>query len=76
MTQKLLEALKLHYASRISRSETNLLNYFNNPAGIGEHPDVVSEVVKLVDQIAQDKSSLSVVDSLVQAPAEEQQEDK
>ena len=73
MTQKYIEALKLHYASRVSKAEANLLNYFNNPSGIAEHPDVVAELVKLVDEIGAAKGGLEIVDSLVQPtpPVEE-----
>lgn len=72
MTQKYIEALKLHYASRVSKAEANLLNYFNNPAGIAEHPDIVAELVKLVDEIGAAKGGLEIVDSLVQQPPPEE----
>lgn len=68
MEQKLVEALKLHYTAEIVRSEANLLNYFKNPAGVGEHPDVVNEMTKLIDRLSNARNSLTVVNSLVQSP--------
>ena len=70
MEQKLLEAVKAQYIARISKAEANLLNYFKNSAGIGDHSDVISEMVKLVDEISAAKGSLDTVASMVAPPAE------
>lgn len=66
MENKLLQALTSHYQSRIHRAEANLLVYFKSPAGIGEHPDVVGEMAKLVDEIANCRGCLDTVSALVQ----------
>jgi hypothetical protein len=70
MEQKLVQALVAHYNGEIQRAEANLINYFKNPAGIGEHPDIVGEMIKLVDSVSAARGGLDVVNSLVQAPAE------
>ena len=53
----LLTALKLKYMSEIQSATATLHIYINNPVGIGEHPQHLEEMDKLVDQIAtsQDK---------------------
>jgi len=66
MENKLLQALVAHYQARVSRAEANLMNYFNNSTGIGEHPDVVGEMVNLVDEISAARGSLQVLNSYVQ----------
>lgn len=71
MEQKLIETLKIHYTAQIARAEANLLNYFKNPAGIGEHPDVIGEMAKLVDALSSARGSLTVVSSLIQPPPAE-----
>jgi len=48
---KLLKALKLKYLAEISESEATLMIYFNNPVGIGEHPQILEEMDKLVEKI-------------------------
>ena len=58
---ELLEASKLHFKAKCARAEANLKNYLNNPAAIGEHPDLVEEVIKLVQQIAEAKEALEYI---------------
>ena len=79
MEQKLLQALSAHYSAELTRAEANLINYFKNPGGIGEHPDIVGDMVKQIDKIAAAKSSLEVLQNMVQQPDEtvaEPEEDK
>ena len=53
----IVKALSLKYQSEIESARANIEVYMNNPAGIGEHPDIVSavdsELVKL--STAEDK---------------------
>ena len=71
MEQKLLNALVAHYNANLQRAEANLLNYFKNSAGIGEHPDIVGEMAKLVDEVGSARGSLQVLNDMVatQQPA-------
>jgi hypothetical protein len=66
MEGKLLQALLAHYNSKIQSAEANLLVYFRNPGGIGEHPDVVGEMKKLVDEISLSKVSMDILNSMIQ----------
>ena len=68
MENKLLNALVANYNADLQRAEANLVNYFNNPSAIGEHPDVVGEMVKLVDAVSAARGCLSVLQSYVQQP--------
>jgi len=54
----LIEAVKKHAEGHILKHRANVLVYLNNPAGIGEHSDIVeaieielSEMAKYQDQI-------------------------
>ena len=53
----IIDALRKKYEAEIAAAKANINVYQTNPAGIGEHPDIVqavdSEVVKLAD--AEDK---------------------
>ena len=53
----MINALRKKYEAEIAAAQTNINVYMKNPAGIGEHPDLVaavdSEMVKLAD--AEDK---------------------
>ena len=69
MEQKLLQAVTAHYTAKLHRAEANLINYFKNPVAIGEHPDIVEEMIKQIDDIASAKDGLDVIDSFI-APTE------
>ena len=53
----MINALRKKYEAEIAAAQANINVYMKNPAGIGEHPDLVaavdSEMVKLGD--AEDK---------------------
>ena len=44
--------------------ETNIKVYFLNPVGIGEHPDVVAEAKKLVEEIEHARHCREIVQSM------------
>jgi hypothetical protein len=54
---KMYEALKKKYESETLDAEASLLVYFTNPVGIGEHPQHIEEMDKLIEKRAnaQDK---------------------
>ena len=41
MKSELLKLLRLHLQGEVAKHKANLTVYFDNPAGIGEHPDIV-----------------------------------
>jgi hypothetical protein len=53
----MINALRKKYEAEIASAQANINVYMTNPAGIGEHPDIVaavdSEMIKLAD--AEDK---------------------
>ena len=57
----LFKALTKQYESDIANAYATLTVYFDNPVGIGEHPQHIDEVNKLIDKIAQAKEKLEVL---------------
>ena len=55
ISQKFYEALMSKYASEMNEAEATLLVYFNNPVGIGEHPQHLDEMDKMVEKLANAK---------------------
>ena len=51
------DALKLKYQGDFASAKASMLVYFNNPVGIGEHPQHIEEMDKLMGNMvdAQDK---------------------
>ena len=58
--QKLYYALTKRYESKIYEAKSILAVYFTSSVGIGEHPQILEEMDKLLDTIciAEDKKSV------------------
>ena len=62
MRRAILEALRLKYEAEIAEADATANIYLENSVGIGEHPQHIEEVNKLIDKIAQAKEKLEVLD--------------
>jgi len=71
MTVEIINALNAKYTAEKLTAFANLSNYMNNPAGIGEHPDIVAECDKLVSAIANADGKLETLSQLVPKKVEE-----
>ena len=58
--EHLFNALKLKYEAEIQECKATLMIYFNNSVGIGEHPQQLEEMDKLLEKMvnAEDKLKL------------------
>ena len=61
---KILKALVNRYNAQISEAKAVLEIYVNKSVGIGEHPQHIDEVDKLVQKIAAAKENLMVIDEI------------
>jgi len=61
ITEKMYEALCAKYNSQALEAEASLLVYFNSPVGIGEHPQHIEEMDKLVEKIANANDKLETI---------------
>lgn len=62
ITQKMYEALITKYKAEMLESEASLLVYFDHSVGIGEHPQHIEEMDKLVEKIANAKDKLETLE--------------
>ena len=62
MRRAILDALEKRYEAQIAEAEATMKIYFEQSVGIGEHPQHIDEVNKLIDKIAQAKEKLDVLD--------------
>ena len=58
---KLLKASRLYFEAKLAKAEANLQNYLHNPVGIGEHPDLVEEINKLIQTASEAKEALDYI---------------
>ena len=61
----LLKAALSHFVAERDCALANLNAYLNGPVGIGEHPDLASEVVKLVEKVEHASSCINLIDNLI-----------
>ena len=61
MKKALIEALEKRYEAQIAEADATIKIYFENSVGIGEHPQHVDEVDKLIEKIANAEEKLQVL---------------
>ena len=65
LTQEIITALNAKYNADKAVANANLINYFNNPVAVGEHPDIVAEADKLIDALAHAEGKVEVLTKIV-----------
>ena len=50
IAESMYKALMKRYEAEIAEAEATLLIYFNNPVGIGEHPQHLEEMDKMLEK--------------------------
>ena len=58
---EMLEALKKRYQAQMAEAEATLNIYLFKSVGIGEHPQHIEEIDKLLGKIAEAKDKLDVI---------------
>jgi len=61
--KELIEALEQQYRGNIASAKANVRVYLENPAGIGEHPDVVQALDTQIAIIAENQEKLDILNS-------------
>lgn len=61
MKHLLVEALKREYEGAIARAQANIDVYLTNPAGIGEHSDIVEAIDEQVTKLAEADEKLETL---------------
>ena len=61
LREKILEALKKRYEGQIAEGFATINIYLQNPVGIGEHPQHLDEMDKLLQKIVDAEEKLSLI---------------
>jgi hypothetical protein len=61
---EMLEALKKRYEAQIAEAKVTLKIYLSNSVGIGEHPQHLDEVDKLLGTIAEAEDKLKAIENV------------
>ena len=65
MRKTFLNALKAHAMGDIKKHLANIEIYLENPAGIGEHSDVMEAIQVELDQVAKYHDQLEVIKNYI-----------
>ena len=63
MAQALMNAALLHFKAVKVRAEANLDVYLSGSVGVGEHPDLVSEVIELTKIITEADEAIKFLET-------------
>ena len=62
---EMLEALKKRYEAQIAEAVATINIYTKNSVGIGEHPQHIDEIDKLIAKIAEAEVKLKIIERWV-----------
>jgi hypothetical protein len=60
-----LEATKKHYEARAAEAEETIQIYLTNAVGIGEHPQIMEELRKQIEELAFANDCISNIETLL-----------
>tara|TARA_R100000231_G_scaffold48067_1_gene41210 strand:- start:500 stop:721 length:222 start_codon:yes stop_codon:yes gene_type:complete len=59
--ESMIKALRKKYEADIEEAKTTAEVYLQRPVGIGEHPQFIEELDKLISKIAESEDKLTVI---------------
>lgn len=66
MRENILSALKKHAYGNLELHKMNIEVYLKNPAGIGEHSDIMEAIQGELDKMAMHEDRLDVIDNWIE----------
>mgnify|MGYP000445162886 CR=1 FL=1 len=69
LSQQIVMALRRKYEAEIDCARTNVQVYLEHPAGVAEHPDIISSVDTQMNIMAEARDKLQELD-LIEFPAD------
>jgi len=64
LRERLVDATIAHVEGKIAYHKANVEVYLTNPAGIGEHPDIMEALLSEMKEIAENQDILEVARNL------------
>ena len=61
LREQILDSVKSHAIGHINKHKMNVEVYLTNPAGIGEHPDVLEAIEQELRVIAEYEDQLEII---------------
>ena len=61
MKDRIVQALYQKYKGHIAEAKANVDIYLHNPAGIGEHPDVIDAIHSQIQKISEAEDNINTL---------------
>tara|TARA_R100001163_G_scaffold45622_1_gene34295 strand:+ start:476 stop:691 length:216 start_codon:yes stop_codon:yes gene_type:complete len=71
MKEAILKALEARYEAKIAEADATIKIYLEKSVGIGEHPQHIDEIDKLIETIANAEEKLEVLEEFREQKGEE-----
>jgi|TARA_E500000318_G_scaffold77413_1_gene72187 hypothetical protein len=71
MKEAILKALEARYEAKIAEADATMKIYLEKSVGIGEHPQHIDEIDKLIETIANAEEKLEVLEEFREQQGEE-----
>tara|TARA_B100000378_G_scaffold71520_1_gene54813 strand:+ start:348 stop:566 length:219 start_codon:yes stop_codon:yes gene_type:complete len=71
MREQIIKALIAHAQGDIEKHKANIEVYLTNPAGIGEHSDILESIEKELDMIAKYMDQIEVIQKYIKKKNDE-----
>ena len=71
MKEAILKALEARYEAKIAEADATMKIYLEKSVGIGEHPQHIDEIDKLLESIANAEEKLEVLEEFREQKGEE-----
>ena len=71
MREQIIKALIAHAQGDIEKHKANIEVYLTNPAGVGEHTDILESIEKELDSIAKYMDQIEVIQKYIKRKNEE-----
>jgi hypothetical protein len=65
LSVSIIKALRKKYKGQMAEAEANIAVYMNNPAGIGEHPEILEAIDSQVAKYAEAEEKLQALGSII-----------
>ena len=65
LTEALVKALEMKYKGQMEEARVNIAAYMTNPAGIGEHPEIIEAIDTQVAKFAEAQEKLGALDDII-----------
>ena len=65
LSQSIIKALTKKYEGQMAEAQANIAIYMNNPAGIGEHPEILEAIDSQVAKYAEAQEKLQAIGNII-----------